>query len=154
MEDRRLNNNIPNFIIGINEGMASMSLRYANLILCSKQNLYRLVAEEGWYLSRLQSRCCTSRYLFDIMNGSVFRMKTSDVKPCLVERIRLSKIDIIAHIVSKLIKDCKLGFGPENLPDRDWLLNVLHTLEPSNDIFTGNKSIEKVVEIPLKYYSY
>jgi hypothetical protein len=46
MEDTN-NNALPSFILGINNGMAQMSLKYANHILGSKPNLYRLVKEEG-----------------------------------------------------------------------------------------------------------
>jgi hypothetical protein len=127
-----------------------MPLRYANLILGSKSNLYRLVVEEGWYLPRVEARCCTSKYLFGIMNGEYFRIKTSDIKPSLVERVRLSKIDIIAYLDSNLLKGVKHGFSPEALPDRAWLLNLLHTIDPNNEVFSGSSSAEPIVQIPVK----
>lgn len=145
------NDSLPNFILSVDNDMARMSLKYANFILGSKPNLYRMVQQDGWYLPRPESRCVTTSYLFGVINGSVFRIKHSDIKPYLHEAIRLSKIDIICFIETHLIGDSKLGFGLEKLPDRSWLLNVLHTLDNCNEVFTGTRVVDKIVEIPLKY---
>jgi hypothetical protein len=152
---------IPSFIVEVRDGYAKMPLRYANLIIGNKQNLHRLVSDEGWYLPKKDSRCCTSklfnlyRYLFDVMGGWVFRIQQSQVKFCLNEKKRWSKIDIVAFIETRLLNNITLGFTIENLPNRDWLINVLFTLDSNHEVFTGTGEIEKLVEIPMKlFFSY
>jgi hypothetical protein len=144
------NNNIPNFILSIDNQMAKMSIKYANHILGSKANLYRLVQLEGWYLPKKEARCCTTNYLFMIVNGAVYRIGTADIRPYIVEKIRLPKIDLITMLETNLLRGQVLGFQPEKLPDRQWLLNVIHSLDCNNEIFTGTRTIDKIVEIPLR----
>jgi len=145
------NTNLPSFIKGITQqGYAQMPMKYANLILGSKSNLYRMVAEEGWYLPKKESRCCTAKYLFGVIGGYYFRILVADVKFCVDEKVRLPKIDLIAHLETKVLNGPKLGFGPESLPDRTWLLNVLFTFQPEHEVFSGITEVEKIVEIPVR----
>jgi hypothetical protein len=148
--DSSSNSKLPNFILSINNGMARMSLKYAKHILGSKPNLYHLVQEEGYYLPKPEARCCTTSYLFNVMNGTVFRINYKDVVPYYQEKIRMSKIDLVSTIETQYIRDIRLGFEPEKLPDRTWVLNILHTLDPKNEVFTGTRVIDKIVEVPLK----
>jgi hypothetical protein len=53
-------------------------------------------------------------------------------------------------IETTFLGETRFGFQPEKLPDRDWVLNILHTLDPDNEVFTGTKSIDKIVEVPLR----
>ena len=144
-------NEIPTFIKGITQnGYAQMPMKYANLILGNKSNLYRMVAEEGWYLPSKDTRCCTAKYLFGVIGEQYFRIQVSNIKFCFDEKVRLPKIDLVAYMEQNLLNGEKFGFQPESLPDRSWLINVLHTLQPSHPVFTGIEETDKIVEIPLK----
>ena len=147
-------NRTPNWIHGVNNGMARMPISYANLILGNKANLFRLVSDEGFYLPNKESRCCTSRYLFDVMAGNVFRIKIQDVRVCLNWKVKWTKIDIIAYLEANYIRNQKFGFGVENLPDRPWITNILYTFNPEHEVFTGLGGVEKIVEIPIKYVKF
>ena len=141
---------IPKFILSIQNGYAQMPISYANLILGNKSNMYRLVSEEGWYLPNSESRCCTARYLFDVMAGTVFRIPVKDIRISLEQKRKLPKIDLICYLEQNLLNGQKFGFGPEKLPDRQWITNVLYTLDPQHEIFSGAKHAEKIVEIPIR----
>ena len=144
------NSNLLKFIMSCKDGYATMSIRYANLILGNKQNLYRLVSEEGYYLPRYDSRCITTNYLLEVMKGSVFRICATDVKVCLSERIRYSKIDMISLLETKYLGNTKLGITPDALPNREWLVNVIYTIDPYHDMFVGTSETDKLVDIPVK----
>ena len=145
---------IPKFILSIQNGFAQMPISYANLILGNKQNLYRLVMEEGYYLPKSDSRCCTARYLFDVMAGSVFRILVKDIRISLEQKKKWPKIDLICHIEQNFLNGQKFGFGPEKLPDRQWITNVLYTFDPNHEIFSGVRNLEKIVEIPIRSDSF
>jgi hypothetical protein len=142
-------NPYPKFILSVQDNMARMSIRHANYILGSKKNLYRLVHTEGWFLPSKESRCITSKYLFDVINGSVFRIKQEHIRPYITEQIRLPKIDLIT-ILSGLTNSPLLGFEPHKLPNREWILSVIHTYDSNNEVFTGTKTIDKIVQIPVR----
>jgi hypothetical protein len=141
---------LPKFIVEIKDGFAKMPIKYANYILGSKHNLYRLVIEEGWYLPKEESRCCNTKYLFDVMSGRIFRIQQNNVKSCFGEKLKWSKLDILSYLQSKYLGGMEFGFSVENLPNREWLVNILFTYEPSHELFTGSGEIEKLVEIPIK----
>jgi len=141
---------IPKWILNVQNGFAQMPISYANLILGNKSNLYRLVVEEGYYLPRSESRCCTARYLFDVMAGTVFRIYVKDVKISLDQKKKWPKIDLIGYMEQKHLNGLKFGFGIDKLPDRSWITNLLFTFEPTHEIFSGVKTSEKIVEIPIR----
>ena len=141
---------IPKWILNIQNGYAQMPISYANLILGNKSNLYRLVSEEGYYLPKSDSRCCTARYLFDVMSGTVFRILVKDIRISLDQKKKWPKIDLICYLEQNFLNGQKFGFGPEKLPDRTWITNVLYTFDPNDEIFSGICSAEKIVEIPIR----
>lgn len=147
----RQTHDLPGFIVSCENGWAKMPLRYANLILGSKTNLYRLVKEEGWFIPKQEARASTVKYLLEVVQGACFRIKQTDVKPYTTERTKWSKLDILSYLQSKHLLNVRLGFTIENLPDRNWLLSVLHTIEPSHEIFSGTSECDKYVDVPLKY---
>jgi hypothetical protein len=128
-----------------------MPIRHANIILGNKSNLYRLVSHDDWFLPKEKARSITTNYLFQVMQGSVFRIRTEHVKHYITERVRWSKIDLLSYIQSKHLRDSSFGFGADRLPDRYWLLSILHTFEPSHEVFNGVSESDKLVDVPIKY---
>lgn len=140
---------LPKFILGVNNGYARLPLKWANAVLGNKRNLHRMLTEQGFYLPRVDSRACTGKYLFSVISGSVFSIKTSQVRTCLEEKTKLSKIDLLSLLQTLVGSNVNLGFSPISLPDRSWILNVVYTYSPENEIFTGIDVVDKIVEIPI-----
>jgi hypothetical protein len=136
-------NNYPSFILGVNNEMATMPISYANYILGDKKNLYRLVSLEGYYLPEFSKRCITSKYLFKVIKGEIFRIKSSDINNYSVEREIWTKIDLVSELQGKYLRGVELGFEPNQLPDKRWLLNVVFSLDSQHIIFVGSAKVEK-----------
>lgn len=149
MEETSHQQSLPNFIIGINNGFATLPISYANCILGDKKNLSNMVLKEGFYLPEFGSRCITTSYLFEVISLRVFNIRRDQVNRYLVEKQRWPKIDLLTLLEQRYVRDIKLGFDLEHMPDRQWLLNVIHTFDPQCEIFNGCKTTEKLVEIPL-----
>jgi hypothetical protein len=58
------------------------------------------------------------------MNASIFRIASMDVKPHIIEKIGFSKLDLISMLETIILRGKPLGFEPDKLPDRQWILNV------------------------------
>jgi hypothetical protein len=127
-----------------------MPLRHTNLILGSKSNLYRLVQDEGYYLLSEESRCVTTQYLFSVLSGSVFRILRKDVNFYSHIKLKWSKIDILSWLEDSAVFQVPLGFTADKLPNYDFLVNLLYTVNREHEMFTGTREVEKLVEIPLK----
>jgi len=57
---------------------------------------------------------------------------------------------MIAYIDSLIINGPKLGFSPDALPDKAWLVNVLFTLKPNHEIFVGTEVNSPLFDIPVR----
>ena len=124
-----------------------MSIEYANEILGSKMNLYKMVKALGWFVPEYASKAVTVQYLNYVMNGAVFRMKKTDMKRHSLEVKSYSAMDLVGAIETKL--GHKMGFELQKLPNREYLLDVLFTLDDQHEVFQGNQ--EKLVEVPLEF---
>lgn len=103
-------------------------------MIANKEALYGILAEnKELYLPSLESKAITSEYLFKLARKEVFSIKRSDIKiPYFTKKIL--KSDLFEALKAKLPgKD--LGFDQFSLPDKEWRLNVLYTIDPQNTIF-------------------
>ena len=117
--NKKYDQNLPNFIVSVQNGWAKMSLKHANCILGSKANFYHMVKEEGFYLPSENSRCITTDYLFNVTNGSIFRILRKDVNFYTTIRNKWSKIDIVTWLETCAHLNVSLGFTIDKLPDYD-----------------------------------
>ena len=101
------------------------------------ENFYYALTAEGYYLPKLKSPSITGDYLWKVLNDNVFRMKTSEIKFGVTFK-NIQKNHIFEEIENLLIqKHLKpLGFYQEKLPDKDWLKNLLFTLNPQHHFFS------------------
>lgn len=79
MEGHINNSNMPKFILNIENDMAVMTLKSANGVLGSKQNLYRLVTDEGFFLPAYPSRAITNNYLLGNISGKYYRFYKNNI---------------------------------------------------------------------------
>ena len=112
----------------------SYSLDQLTLLIPNKAVLYRTMIKKGFYLPCENSKAVSEEYLLDVIHGKIFSIKISEIKPfLLVDDISLTGSMIMHEIQGKANKG--LGFSQNNLPDKHWLVNVLHTLDPENKVF-------------------
>lgn len=98
--------------------------------------MYRILIKKGLYLPAENSKCINENYLIDCANEKIFTIKISGLKLYLLSSdIAASCYALIAEIQKKT--DKQMGFTESNLPDKNWLVNVLYTLDPKNQIFTS-----------------
>ena len=105
-----------------------------NRLLPSRQALYdMLMDKQGFYLPSLKkSKANTEEYLLLVAKGSVFTIKLDKVKIGKTNRT-VFKSDLWA--ILKTLSKIPLGFTENHLPDKEWFINVIYTLDPGNEIF-------------------
>lgn len=81
-------------------------------------------------------------------------------------KCKITKIDL-AQIIQSLIGNRRLGkfinsynfwiinfflgFEIDNLPNKEYLSNILHVLNPNHECFTGIQAAERLIPIPLSF---
>lgn len=127
-----------------------MTQRTANAICGSKENFYRLVHDEGYYLPSFKCRAITNNYLQGILAGRYFRFYKNQIQIPPEIKKEWSKLDLLAFIQGR-VGNADLGFGPEKMPDRAFLQNVVYTLDPTLEIFSGVRRQEPLVRLPATF---
>ncbi len=141
---------LPKFVLGVVNGQARIPISYANLLLANRENLYRMVSAEGWFLPESESKAVTVNYLLGVSSGKFFRIRVSEVHHYPAEKKTWKKLDLFIYLSDVHLRSVNLGFDYLHLPDRNYLLSILYTLEPTHEVFSGLGLSEKVVEVPLK----
>ena len=105
-------------------------------IVMDKKDLYELATRNGFYLPTLKSGACTEDYLINVVKGGYWCYKYADIKmlPCP----RPPSKDIL---IEKLIEGTtakhlqNIYISKDRRPDVKWLLDVVATLLPDDEIF-------------------
>lgn len=102
----------------------------------TKKDLYELAVSNGFYLSSLKSNAICEEFLVGILTGKCWCPKYADVKRLLCPRPPAKAV-----LVTKF-KEAIKAKGHECLlvevgraPDTKWLLHILATLTPLDEIF-------------------
>ncbi len=118
--------------------MENLSLKELNKKIPDCKFLYDiLVDNKGYYLPKFSSKSCTLSYLMKIVKDPTvfkpFRAKIS--KPPYVKQRKT--VEDLLNIVEELLKKDKLtlGLDPDTRPDKEWLIDVLHMINPKHPIF-------------------
>ncbi len=106
--------------------------------------MYRMLDEEGLFLPSIKYRAITCNYMMKVFKKEVFRVKIAIIKNPPRERKTMSNIDLLAFIEGKAYP-VPLGIGPNNLPDRKWLLTIAYSYDHRLQIFTGLNEDEEIV---------
>ena len=114
----------------------------------TKAVLYRIMIQNyNYFLPSESSKAVTEDYLLGVLKGNYFGMKFEERKELRLKNdITASKLDLIEEI-SKLVKK-PLGFTLNQTPDRDWLLDILNTLNPKNKIISGDPATVFTRKLP------
>ncbi len=96
----------------------------------------------------------TVDYLFEILKGTAFSIRRENIKkPPRVKKACL-KWELQEKIEKVSNKKCLFPEG--RLPSKEWLLEVLYSLDPSDEVFTMESELEKSVfkEVTEEYYKF
>lgn len=118
--------------------MEKQNIKELNSQLPNCRTLYEvLVDNKGYYLPKWQSHSCTVEYLLELVkNEKIFRVKRSEIsRPPIIKQKKTVEelIDMVEELLKK--KNLNLGFKGERKPDKEWIINILHHLDPKNPIF-------------------
>ena len=120
-----------------------------NSFLTSKDHMiYFLSHSRGLYLPESKSAVMTDNYLEKIFKKTVFSIKRDDIRLGLLKQTK-SKAELF-DILKKLVTDnfkMELGFDEETLPEKEWLINVIHSLDKANIIFRAPEDIGSAITI-------
>jgi len=118
-------------------------------VLGSRENVYRMLDEDGYYLPSIKSRAITCSYLLKVYRNEVFRVEKSYVLTPPSEKKIWSNLDLLAYIEKKCYPK-PLGFSPNTMPDRKWLLAIAYSFDKNLEVFTGILAKEEIVGLPLE----
>ena len=128
--------------------MEEISLSTLNKLLGSVHNFYLALVDQGWSLPKFSRNSITFQYLWNVFMGDCFRIKRENVKKGVTFK-RISKKELFFRI-NLLIKN--FGFTNEKIPEKDWLIDILYTIDPNNEVFSKSKNEieDPKVQVPLK----
>lgn len=100
-----------------------------------KRDLYEAVQRNGWYVPSLKSNACNEKFLKKVFLGKTWCPKYEDIKilPCPRPPPKTVLYEKFKTIMNT--KKFPIGFDDKHLPDAKWLLTVIATLNPGDEIF-------------------
>lgn len=100
-----------------------------------KRDLYEAVQRNGWYVPSYKSNACNEKYLKKVLLGKVYCPKYEDIKmlPCPRPPSKTVLYEKFKAIMAS--KKFTIAFDDKHLPDAKWLLAVIATLNPTDEIF-------------------
>jgi hypothetical protein len=109
--------------------------------VANRRDLWEAMHRHGWYLPRF-GPAVTLAYLHAVRSGNVWCPRYDDVRlrPCLVPPPTKQLLEWVEEALQlqrhgNPDRSVLLGFAANRLPDQQWALHALSTLEPRHRIF-------------------
>ena len=102
----------------------------------NRKDMYEACVQNGFYLPKIKSNMITEEYMRNVMQGKAFCPRFKDIKmlPCPrppnKELLQLKFQTLVATMEWAMT-----GIDEKHQPDKRWLLDVLSTYSPGDDIF-------------------
>ncbi|KAL4494474.1 hypothetical protein ABPG72_018366 [Tetrahymena utriculariae] len=129
-------------------------LQTLNNMFGSKENFYWAVWQLGWYLPNQRAPCITVNYLMKVLKGAIYRVKRSDIQLGITTHKNVNKVQLFEELFA--IEDIEeWGFDLTHLPDKQFMLDVLHLLRPDNHLFSFRpQDLQDVasIEFPVQLF--
>ncbi|CAD8188429.1 unnamed protein product [Paramecium pentaurelia] len=117
----------------------------ANEVVGSLESMYNALVIKNYYLPEFNSLAITCEYLLNVALNKCFRIKISQIKIGQILK-KVPKLKLFQELDMKLQgKKINIGFTIDKLPDKKWLINVLHTLDQNNEVFKYFVEHDKVI---------
>ena len=115
-----------------------------NQFVHDKKSLYNLLVEEyGWHLPPLKCQAVTVKYLLGVANDEIFCYKKENVKvPPKRFFKHITRLDLYYQL--QMSFQGELGYGPRNLPTKQYLAEMLYTTNEDDKLFKQKNMITKV----------
>lgn len=112
-----------------------LSVDEASMFVASVGSYYEAMTRNRWYLPSRKSSIVTVKYLDAVRKGNLWCPKYSDIKtlPCPTPPKKEKLIDIVSKLPQ--LKEVQLGFDVTHTPDKKWLIDMIATCDPDNEIF-------------------
>lgn len=122
-----------------------------NKMIGNVQNFYYALVDKGWYLPPYGRGAITFQYLWNVFSGTCFRIPRQEIKRAFTYK-KISKIEVFQELNTAVQN---IGFSSEKLPEKQWMLDVLNTVNPKHRIFSKESGPidEPKVTISMKYLS-
>jgi len=117
----------------------------------TRSALYHIMVKNSHYfLPPEKSPIITEDYLLGVLNGEYFSMKLEERKELLFKQdLKATKSELINEI-SKFAKK-PLGFTVKSSPDKNWLFDVLNTLDSNNRLIVGDPETTFTRKVPEQF---
>jgi hypothetical protein len=96
---------MPLFITEYDQNVVKVPADYGDQITMSKSNLYRMEIFTRWYIPEKKSKACTISFLLDTAEGSMWRIKSTEVKPFLFTYKVTPIVNMLAYVKQVLLKE-------------------------------------------------
>lgn len=101
----------------------------------TKKDLYEACQRNGYFLPRYKSSMVTERYLIKVIQNQVWCPKYSEVQLLPCPRRPLKHV-LLAKLMQALsVHDKDAGLSELKPPDTDWIVALLSTVDPDNEVF-------------------
>ena len=118
--------------------------QFLNSFLKNKRFTYDfLTSVQGLYLPCITSKAITEDYLLKVLKKTVTTIARANINPAPEVRKKVSTQELLEEI-GKLTGEKNLGFDLYNMPDKEYLLNILFSLKKDHPFFTIKEESSKL----------
>ena len=101
-------------------------------------SMHEFLEDKGWYRAEYQRnghrlKCWTQDYMMRLILGQSYKIERLEIR-LPPTNIRKTRKDELLEEINKLCGETKLNF-PEEYPPKQWLRNVLYSLNPEHRAF-------------------
>jgi hypothetical protein len=107
---------------------------FSKKIQC-KADLYEAVIRNGFYLPRPKSSIVTENYLVGVMDGTIWCPKAESIRLKLCPRPPPKNVLLDKFVKLMKSKNYNSGMVDGRQPDKGWLIVLISTLNPDDEIF-------------------
>lgn len=139
----------------------TMTVREFSLKVQSKADLHEALCRNGFYPPSLKSGMATEAYLIGVMDRTYYCPRAEEIRIRLCPRppdknVLLEKFTKLMHD-----KGLKSGLVEGKWPDKQWLLAIISTLNPEDEIFKkdyfppprkNNIEEQKTIQVPNAFF--
>ena len=104
--------------------------------LCrTRRHMYQSMIRNSYYLPSFKSSLCSLDYMEKVRSGTVHCPRHAEIRllPCAAPPTKEFLLAELNRVAQK--KGLDLGISEKKQPNRDWMLAVLSTMEPTHKIF-------------------
>ena len=122
-----------------NQRLISQHVTLLNSFIPNLKTLYEILCSGtfNFYLPKFNTLCINKEYLMNLQKRAVFVLTNEEIKEfCNKKIIAITRLELFQEL-DKYCNNKKIGlsFHTETLPDKDWMINVLFTIDPENARF-------------------